>query len=163
MNEPGLSGGKLANFLPKRSKAAMEHVTEVDHSFYSAHHFHHMLRIERKRTERSKKPFLLMLIDISKLHSRHRNGYLCEKIKSTLFSCSRETDIRGWYEHNKVMGTIFTEMGSVDNSSIEKIFRKIHTRIGNTLGMELLKKIGISLHVFRFPEKDNKKLMASGL
>jgi len=147
----------------KPSKVYMESFVQDDGTFYSTSHFHHMLRIERKRTGRSGKPFLLMLLDLSGLQTRQRSGYLIEKIKETLVSCSRETDIRGWYEHNKIMGAMFTEMGSVDNTTIEKIFKKLYNNINNSLGTELLKKIEISLHVFRFPEKDNKKLMASGL
>ncbi|HYA15381.1 MAG TPA: hypothetical protein VEF33_13685, partial [Syntrophales bacterium] len=83
-----LSGGHSANFLLKRSKGAIEHVTEEDHSFYSVHHFHNALQIERKRTERSKKPFLLMLLDLSGLHNKQQDTYIYEEIKSILVSCS---------------------------------------------------------------------------
>jgi exopolysaccharide biosynthesis polyprenyl glycosylphosphotransferase len=161
MNEPGLNDGRLTSSLLKRSKAAMDHVTELDHTFYSMHHFHHMLRIERKRTERSQKPFLLMLIDISGLHKKHRKGYLYEKIKPVLISCSRETDIRGWYEHNKVMGAIFTEMAAVDEQSIEKIFRKLHSVVGETIDAEWVKKIKISFHIF--PEENGNSSIDNGM
>ena len=122
-----------------------------------------MLRMERKRTGRSGKPFLLMLINLSGLQTRQHSRYLLERIKEALVSSSRETDIRGWYEHNKIMGAIFTEMGSVDNASMEKIFRKLYNNISDNLGTELLKKIEISLHVFRFPEEANRRLVATGL
>ena len=160
MNGLGLNGGKLTSFLPKRSKAAMEHVTEVDHSFYSAHHFHHMLRIERRRTERSKRPFLVMLLDMSGLNTR-QNGYLYEKIKTILTSCSRETDIRGWYEHNKVMGAIFSEMASVDGDSIESIVQKIRKGISKTLDAEEIKRIKVSFHVF--PEETVNSTINDGI
>jgi len=118
-----------------------------------------MLRLERKRTERSKKPFLLMLLDLSGLHA-HRPVYY-EIIKPVLVSCSRETDIRGWYEQNTIVGTIFTEMTSVDESSIEKIFRKLHNKIIDTLDAEWVKKIKISFHVF--PEENGNSVTNGGL
>jgi exopolysaccharide biosynthesis polyprenyl glycosylphosphotransferase len=119
-----------------------------------------MLRIERKRTERSKKPFLLMLLDLSGLHiPQHPN--FCETIKPVLLSCSRETDIRGWYKQNAIIGTIYTEMASVDESSVEKIFRKLHNKITDTLDAEWVKKIKVSFHVF--PEENGKSINNGGL
>ena len=122
-----------------------------------------MLHIERKRTGRSGKPFLLMLIDLSGLQTRHYSVYILEQIKEALVASSRETDIRGWYEHHKIMGAIYTEMGSVDNASIEIIFRKLYNNISDTLGTELLKKIKISLHVLRYPKEEDRKLVVSNL
>ena len=60
----------------------------------------------------------------------------------------RETDIRGWYDHDRVIGVIFTEMASLDEPSIEGIFRKIHGRLSEKLGEELVDKIAISFHIF---------------
>jgi exopolysaccharide biosynthesis polyprenyl glycosylphosphotransferase len=161
MNRPGLNDRKFSSFFLKPSKTSMEYVTEEDHTFCSAHHFHHMLQIERKRTERSKKPFLLMLLDLSGLQNRQQNDQVYEKIKSTLVSCSRETDIRGWYEHNKTIGAIFTEMASVDDSSIERIFRKLHSRICDKFDAGEIKKIKVSFHVF--PEENGDSTINNGL
>lgn len=138
----------------------MEHVTEEDHTFYSAPHFHHMLRIERRRTERSKKPFLVMLLDISGLNTKH-NGYVYEKIKPILTSCSRETDIRGWYEHNNVMGVVFTEVASVDDNSMGSIVQKLRKGIIKTLDAEEIKRIKVSFHVF--PEDTVNSTINDGL
>jgi exopolysaccharide biosynthesis polyprenyl glycosylphosphotransferase len=160
MKVPGLNPGKLTEFFLRPSKAGMEQVTEVDVTFYSALHFHHMLRIERRRTERSKKPFLVMLLDISGLNTRH-NGYVYEKIKPILTSCSRETDIRGWYEHNNVMGVIFTEVASVDENSIGSIVQKLRKGISKTLDAEEIKRTKVSFHVF--PEETVNSTINDGL
>ena len=160
MNIPGFNDRKRMGFLHKSSKSSSENADEGDHTFYSTPHFHNMLLIERKRTERSKKPFLLMLLDLSGLHAQQRPDYN-EIIKPILFSCSRETDIRGWYEQNTIIGAIFTEMTSVDKSSIEKIFHKLHNKIIDTLDAERVKKIKISFHVF--PEENGNSMINSGL
>lgn len=140
----------------------METFMDDEDAFYSTSHFHHMLRVEQKRTGRSEKPFLLMLLDLSGLKTRHSNGYIFERIKGTLVSYSRETDIRGWYEPYRVMGVIFTEMPSIDNCSIKKVFTKISSALSDTCGDDVLKAIKISLTVFRFPEMKNKQRMVSG-
>lgn len=147
----------------KPQKVLRELFVQDDGTFYCTSHFRHMLRMERKRTRRSGKPFLLMLINLSELQTRQYSSHMLEQIKEALVSSSRETDIRGWYEHSKIMGAIFTEMSSVDNTSMEKIFKKLYNNISTSLGTELLKKIEISLHVFKFPEEENKELIAPEL
>ena len=47
--------------------ADIESPVEGKYPFHSKSQLHHMLSIERRRTERSKKPFLLLLLDISGL------------------------------------------------------------------------------------------------
>jgi len=101
-----------------------------------------------------------MLLDISGLNTRH-NGYVYEKIKPVLTSCSRETDIRGWYEHNKVMGVIFTEVASVYQNSIERIVQKLRKGINKTLDAEEIKRIKVSAHVF--PEETVNSTIKDGL
>jgi hypothetical protein len=145
MKIPKLNGIKFLSSPLKQSKKSMASVFGSDHIFYSASHFQHMLRIEKKRAERSKKPFLLILFDISGLDTEQRNGYTHERLKNIIISCSRDIDIRGWYKNNKVMGTIYTEMASVDESSIETILHKVYKKIGNILGAALANKITISI------------------
>jgi len=121
---------------------------EDDYTFYGKAPFHHLLRIERHRTERSGKPFLLLLLDISALMAERRPEEILDKLHSALKAAFRETDVCGWYDQDRVIGVIFTEMVMVDRSSIETIFRKIHRRIGEKLTQELLDRIAISFHVF---------------
>ena len=121
---------------------------EDDYTFYCKAPFLHLLRIERHRTERSGKPFLLLLLDISVLTAELRLEEILDELRSALKSAVRETDIRGWYDQDRVIGVIFTEMTSVDRPSIEGIFRKIHGRLGEKLTGGLLEKIAISFHVF---------------
>jgi exopolysaccharide biosynthesis polyprenyl glycosylphosphotransferase len=102
-----------------------------------------------------------MLLDLTGLYKRQRDGSVYEKIKPIITSCSRETDICGWYEHNKTIGTIFTEMASIDENSIERIFSKLHTRIGETFDAEDVKKLKVSFHVF--PEENKNYVINDGL
>jgi len=139
MNVHEMNGRESSKLFPRPLRKSMGFVKRSDQIFYSAAHFHHMLRMERKRTERSPKPFLLMLLDLSGLQNRRQNNNVYEKLKSTLVSCSRETDILGWYENNKVMGVIFTEMTSVEENAVERIFVKLHDGISKTINAGWIK------------------------
>jgi hypothetical protein len=85
-------------------------------------------------------------------------GYMLEKTKEILISCTRETDLLGWYENRKIMGIIFTEMVKVDKKSIETISRKIHKKLSDNFTTELANQIVMSPHVFGSLE-DNEKLL----
>ncbi|NPU84666.1 MAG: exopolysaccharide biosynthesis polyprenyl glycosylphosphotransferase [Syntrophaceae bacterium] len=121
---------------------------EHDCPFYSKSHFHHLLRVERQRTERSRKPFLLILLDISKAVNEPNPKEILNRIDSALKSTLRETDIRGWYDRNRVIGIILTEMTSMEAPLVEGIIRIIYGRLSQKLSRKLLDKIEISFHVF---------------
>jgi lipopolysaccharide/colanic/teichoic acid biosynthesis glycosyltransferase len=121
---------------------------ENDHTFYDETHFRHMLRIERMRTERSKKPFLLLLLDISKLMVKYNQEDTLANIKAALFPCLREIDIRGWYHGRRTIGIIFTEISAEQNSFIDTMIHKIYDRFCEKLHPEWINKIEISFHLF---------------
>lgn len=86
------------------------------YGLYVEDYFNELLRIERKRTERSKKPFLLVLVDVSGIAWGERD-YLLHGVCSVLFGSTREIDVKGWYKHNAVVGVLFTELAGVDESA----------------------------------------------
>ncbi len=128
--------------------------------FYPESGFSRMLYLERKRTERSRRPFLLMLLNIEGLSSSSENSSPAKEIGAALSSCIRETDIKGWYERGKIIGIIFTELNSIDEIVKEKIFLKIQDRLCAAIGGEKVEKIKVSYHVFPEsngePEKDRQ-------
>jgi lipopolysaccharide/colanic/teichoic acid biosynthesis glycosyltransferase len=148
MKIPKLSRRKTDATPSEPSQAGFEPPEGGDYTFYGKFHFNHMLRIERCRTERSKRPFLLMLLDLANLGGEHLHRETLEKIKSALTSALRETDIRGWCDHNGVIGVIFTEMSSLDEPSIKGVIQKIHNRLTEKLGAELVGRINVSFHVY---------------
>jgi exopolysaccharide biosynthesis polyprenyl glycosylphosphotransferase len=118
--------------------------------------FIRMLCLERKRTERSRKLLLLMLLDVEKLCHTHKKEPFLAKILSVLSSSTRDTDISGWYKNNSIVGVIFTEIGVVDKSSIRNaILTRVNTALNINLDREQIKKIHISLHFF--PEDRDKE------
>ena len=122
--------------------------------------FHSMLTLERRRAERSRKPFVLMLLDAN-LENGAAEEILTQAV-SVIVASTRETDLVGWYKHNAILGVIFSEVTATAELPITETLRtKIETAFIKHLGREPAAKIAISLHVF--PEnwdKDNSGWVA---
>jgi len=58
--------------------------------------FHRMIALERKRTERSRKPFVLMLLDAGNFLPSDKTGRVLTNLLSALSLSTRETDVTGW-------------------------------------------------------------------
>jgi lipopolysaccharide/colanic/teichoic acid biosynthesis glycosyltransferase len=113
--------------------------------------FTRMLRLERKRTERSRQPFLLLLLDIEVVAaSDGGHDRLTHDVLGALTSFARETDIIGWYHYNSVLGVIFTAIGTFADvdKSVNSIVSKVMSALGTQLGQEKSSKIRVSCHVF---------------
>ena len=122
---------------------------------YNEDYFNRMLSLERKRTQRSKKPFLLMLIDISRLVNPHPNLVVINRVGKVLELGIRETDVRGWYKKGFIIGVIFTELENARGEVRERIFGKILLSLARELEPEELDKVEITFHVF--PEDHDKE------
>src|SRR3984957_4641133 len=70
--------------------------------------FHSMLTLERRRAERSRKPFVLMLLDAN-LENGTAEAILKQAVNVVVAS-KRETDLVGWYKQGAILGIIFTEI-----------------------------------------------------
>src|SRR3990172_10934997 len=124
---------------------------DKDYELYIEHYFNQRLCFERKRTERSRNPFLMMLLDIEEFEIN--KSKIIRDVMSALLSSTRETDIKGWYRHDSIIGVIFTEISNLDMDSIEqKILSKLYETVGSS---EEVEKIKISINLF--PEKDNDR------
>ena len=124
-----------------------------DSDFHPEPGFDRMLYLERKRTERSRRPFMLLLLNVEDLMPGSDEDPFVRELETALSSCVRETDIKGWYEHGKVAGVILTELNSIDEVVKEKSFLKIQDLLVKALGSEAVQKIRVSYHVF--PESSN--------
>ncbi len=118
------------------------------HDFHPEVAFGRLLYLERKRTERSSRPFLLLLLNVEGLiPDSGKEGFL-RNLETALSSSVRETDIKGWYQQGRVTGIILTELNSIDEVVQEKILLKIQDRLVEALGAEAVEKIRVSYHAF---------------
>ena len=111
--------------------------------------FKKLLSLERKRSERARKRFALMLVDAGELLGTGRNGVAPEQITAALALSTRETDIRGWYRKDSVLGVILTELGSADvSSALDAVFGKVDSALRANLGSAQMNQVRISFRVF---------------
>ena len=113
-----------------------------------------MLRLERKRTERSHRRFVLMLLEAGSLLKADGSHDTFHKVITGLSHSIRETDIRGWYENDAVMGVIFTEVGEAEGKSVASaLLTRVTNALCTTLSIEQINQVKLSFHVF--PEHSN--------
>jgi lipopolysaccharide/colanic/teichoic acid biosynthesis glycosyltransferase len=111
--------------------------------------FTKFLRLERKRTERSRRGFVLMLLDAGRLLSRRNDAEALEKILGALSQAIRETDLTGWYKSNSVLGVIFTETASdAEGSLVKTLSVKITEALYRNLTVGQINEIKLTFHVF---------------
>jgi lipopolysaccharide/colanic/teichoic acid biosynthesis glycosyltransferase len=130
----------------------------VDRTVLEEVAFHAIISLERKRTERSQRPFLLVLLDVESIVAGDKKGRESAKILARIlaaFSLAiRETDVSGWYKTNSALGIIFTEIGiDAQKSAIGAILARIGGTLYDNLAFEEFSRISISHHVF--PEEWN--------
>ena len=110
--------------------------------------FHQMIALERKRSERSQRPFVLLLIDRGRMHPGDEQGPVLLDVLSALEGTTRETDVTGLYKTNAVVGVMFTEIVLDNNAVLSTIFPRIATVLRDRLDTEQFSRIKFSFHVF---------------
>jgi lipopolysaccharide/colanic/teichoic acid biosynthesis glycosyltransferase len=119
------------------------------HEVLTEETFKRMIAIERKRTERSREPFLLMLLEAGNHHGSEKNGKILDNILSVLLLSIRETDVIGWHKHRATVGVMFTGLAIKDKGSIlSVILNKVSTALGAQLSSEQLSQVKLSFHFF---------------
>jgi lipopolysaccharide/colanic/teichoic acid biosynthesis glycosyltransferase len=123
--------------------------------------FHSMLTLERRRAERSGKPFVLMLLDSHAVHKNGNSASIVERLTSIVSKATRETDIVGWYEDGQVFGVIFTEIKLEGKNAVTEI---LHSKVVAALRENLEPKIaaGLVVTLHFFPESLDKGLPDHG-
>ena len=112
-------------------------------------HFLRTLCLEQKRTERSRRRFVLMLLEPTNLLTRGNTKDTLGTILDTLSKSTRQTDVIGWYKDGTIIGTIFTEIGAEEGHSVAKaLLNKFTSALSSTLSIEQINQISLSFHVF---------------
>jgi lipopolysaccharide/colanic/teichoic acid biosynthesis glycosyltransferase len=108
-----------------------------------------MITLERKRSERSRKPFMLLLLDMGDRLPSEKNGKTLGKILSALAGSTRDTDVTGWYADHCVVGVMFTEIATGDSSSVPTtIIARVTETLRKNLTLEQFNRVSLSFHVF---------------
>lgn len=106
------------------------------------------IAIERKRTERTREPFLLMLIE-SERPSAEKSPNVLDRAMAALAPLTRETDIIGWYKESASIGVLFTGL-SEGEKLIERtiILNRVTSILRERLTNEQFSHMVVSFHFF---------------
>jgi lipopolysaccharide/colanic/teichoic acid biosynthesis glycosyltransferase len=128
------------------SPIARKGVPTANRDVLSQEAFHAMISRERRRTERSRRPFLLMLLDMGNHLPSEAIEKNMQKLLAALSMSTRETDVAGWYERDRIVGVMFTEIG-VDGRGT--IVSTMIARLSEILRRHVnLEQLNISFHLF---------------
>lgn len=134
----------LEKILDQRGHTPFYKHIDPESGLYFEYFFRERLFFERIRMERSKKPLLMMLLDIQNLGSDDEKKDVAMSIQSVVSSCSRGIDICGWFQHDTIIGILFIEANEGDEIFLKK---KIIENLYKMLDIEFIQKIKESFHV----------------
>jgi hypothetical protein len=129
------------------SSPAFEEETQA----YNEAAFTYFLEIERKRAERSKRRFLLLLADFNgQSGSGNRmEPAIAASVLTGLGRCLRDTDVVGWYEDGRVAGAVLTERTTGHDERAVQIVRE---RVTSALSEALPRNMAARLQVRVYSE-----------
>jgi lipopolysaccharide/colanic/teichoic acid biosynthesis glycosyltransferase len=137
------------NHLAKSTDPLLENAPVVERTPLDEETFRRMIAIERKRTERSNAPFLLMLLEADSDQSAKKHRATLNSATAALLASSRDTDLVGWYKDWEVLGAIFTGLVACDKQSILDTFlNKINGTLRDELTQEQFDQLRITFHFF---------------
>jgi hypothetical protein len=119
--------------------------------------FRHLLAIERKRAERSNRPFLLLLVDLKKnpdfMDGNDRFSIAAAGLLFTgLWQCLRETDFTGWYSESRVIGAALTQFtDKADAAGARAIALRIRQELAGRLPSALNSRLQV--RIYQLPSK----------
>lgn len=115
--------------------------------------FRRMLCRERKRAERSRRNFILMLVN-SKSADPRTTGIL-PRTANLLSRAVRDTDLVGWFEDRAVVGVLFCELGPSEiAAAVKAVESKMLGVLRGAISEDALSNLEITFHTF--PEHFDK-------
>jgi lipopolysaccharide/colanic/teichoic acid biosynthesis glycosyltransferase len=117
--------------------------------------FQALLTLERRRAERSRKPFVLMLLDSHAVHANGDSARFAARLASVVSDATRETDLVGWYEKDTILAVIFTEVSFEGKNPVTEVLHsKVLKALRENLDHKLAAKLIVTVHLF--PESWDK-------
>jgi hypothetical protein len=114
--------------------------------------FGYLLAVERRRADRSRRPFLLLCVDAADEAGKQSElqPAVARKVFASLAGALRETDSVGWSRRAYVAGALVTELGEAPKPEVVELVRqKVTKGLRESLGGDLGR--GLRLRVSRYP------------
>ena len=116
---------------------------------YNEEAFRYFLEVERKRSELSNRPFVLLLVDLKKqsLAALEIDVPSAQKLLSALSVCVRETDFIGWYRARSVAGAVLTQHSDTAGADLQEVVsRRIAQVLREGLPSELASLVRVRVY-----------------
>jgi lipopolysaccharide/colanic/teichoic acid biosynthesis glycosyltransferase len=114
--------------------------------------FRRVLVRERKRSDRSNQPVVLLLLDLDDGLGTG-SSLIGEAAIEALAAATRETDVVGWFEWRAVIGVIVPEIRVSDlANTCDGLDTRVRQKLTARLGAEAVDKLSIRLHVYPEPK-----------
>lgn len=139
----------VRSIATESARSSFPTVSGVNRSVLNEASFSRAICLERKRTERSQRSFLLMLLDVSSVVINDTKDATLGTILSSLSVSIRETDVAGWHKDGTVIGIMFSEIANDARKSIvSTMLTRVNGILYKNLTFEQFHQISISHYIF---------------
>ena len=104
--------------------------TRLGHA-YNEEAFRYLLGVQSKRSQRSDRSFLLLLVDLKDQPGTDRriDPPMARKVFSGLWRALREVDVVGWYREQRIAGAVLTEFGDRPVADVTRLITQRVTEV----------------------------------
>jgi hypothetical protein len=108
--------------------------------------FRHFLTMERQRSRRSGRPFLLLLVRLKKhRHLKARiDSVLAGRLFASLRLSLREADQVGWFREGRVAGALL--VGPSDSNTTSFVYQKVRQSLDAHLPADIVCRLDVRAH-----------------
>jgi hypothetical protein len=114
--------------------------------------FRYLLAIERKRAERSGRPFFLLLVDLKRAStgSVSMDADVASIVFRGLATVLRDTDFTGWYREGRIVGAVLAQLSDLGNAELTHV---VGQRVRDELLARLPSRVAerLQIRVFQVP------------
>ena len=113
---------------------------------YNEEAFRYLLGLHRRRSQRSDRPFVLVLVELKQqgtLRTRIEHP-VARRLFSGLCSALRDSDVIGWYQDGQIAGAVLTDVGTGTWAHVSGVIAR---RVESTLTDAVPRTIGERLQV----------------
>ena len=113
--------------------------------------FRRSIYLERRRSERSGRPFLLILLNAESIAEPGPRAAALAAILAALPAWVRETDRLGWYTTASVLGLLFSEVETGDSGLRQSLVRKVRMAVSAAVSASAAGAVQVTAHLFPQP------------
>jgi lipopolysaccharide/colanic/teichoic acid biosynthesis glycosyltransferase len=140
----------------RKASLAFDSLSVLRQQILTDEALHAALILEKRRVQRSRTPFVLMLFQAEASLGGRRGSQFIKKLAPVLANSIRETDTIGWYEDGSVIAVMFTDINIDGKHSIAEILKsRVVGMLERHFDQSVSTKLAITTHVF--PESSGKQ------